>query len=208
MAAAVPRFLRHIIIRCWPTTGGQTRRARSAGCGRPRRPPSQVLAASSRHPRPRSGGLWRPGRGQAMPGSSGDPRPSGEASWRANAGRRAGIWACPPSSTWWTRPGPPHAARCVSRRNASGGRCGSRRRRAPVDDGVAAFTQQGRQRSHQILRHGNDAVSTPLAVKKHLPTAPLQLKVIALTPVASDTRAPVRAKKRKKARSRRPRGVV
>ena len=45
-----------------------SRRAGSAGCGRPRRPPSQVLAASSRHPRPRSGGSWRLGRGQDRPG--------------------------------------------------------------------------------------------------------------------------------------------
>jgi hypothetical protein len=42
----------------------------------------------------------------------------------------------------------------------------------------AAFAQQGRQRSHQILRHGNDAVSALLAVKKHLRTAPLQLKIV------------------------------
>ena len=42
----------------------------------------------------------------------------------------------------------------------------------------AGRAQQGRQRSHQILRHGNDAVSAPLAVKKHLRTAPLQLKIV------------------------------
>ena len=42
----------------------------------------------------------------------------------------------------------------------------------------ATLTQQGRQRSHQILRHRNDAVSTPLPVEQHLRAAPLQLKIV------------------------------
>ena len=37
-------------------------------------------------------------RGHPGPGSLRKSTPSGGASWRANAGRRAGIWACPPSS--------------------------------------------------------------------------------------------------------------
>lgn len=44
--------------------------------------------------------------------------------------------------------------------------------------GEATFAQQIRQRSHQILRNGNDTISAPLAVKQHLRAPSLQLNVV------------------------------
>ena len=60
---------RHIIVRCCQAAAGRRRSAGIARCGHPRRPPSRVPGASSRHPRRRSGGSWRPEHGQARLGS-------------------------------------------------------------------------------------------------------------------------------------------
>ena len=73
--------------------------------------------------------------------------------------------------------------------------------------GDPALAQQGRQRSHQILGNWDDPVSTPFAMEHYLRTRSI-CRSFALTPVASETRALVRAMKSRKVRSRRPRGVL
>lgn len=121
------------------------------------------------------------------------------------------MWRRPPNASQGRPPrvSPPHNNQMLS------SSCWTASFDQPDEDrpwfmmGETAFAQYVRQRSHQILRNGNDAVAASLAVKHHLRAPSLQLKVLRVDAGSLQTRgrrsSPTRVER---ARSRRPQGVV